>query len=300
MRHVINISYPWQNNPVDYHPTLIPIELLTVSSIWKIKIKISADHATVTSQNEKTALLGKTKQDYASILRWMSFGNSEVLPKFGGWYRPLIGADPYNKKSVEDNSKAALKAVSVLEQHLTSNTFLVGERLTLADIFVAGLCSRAFSLLLGKKWRSENPAFSRWYETIVNQPLYKEVVPEPTFADEGLKNVAPKKEEAPKAAKPKAAAEEEPPKPAPRPKHPLESLPKPTLILDEWKRTYSNEDVRTVAFPWFWEHYKPDEYSLWQFDFKYNDELTMTFMSNNLIGESFRGTFLLVLGDREY
>ncbi|CRK38558.1 hypothetical protein BN1708_020538, partial [Verticillium longisporum] len=51
-----------------------------------------------TSQNEKTTLLGKTKQDYASILRWMSFVNSEVLPPLGGWFRPLLGRDPYNKK----------------------------------------------------------------------------------------------------------------------------------------------------------------------------------------------------------
>ena len=240
-------------------------------------------HVAVTSQNEKTTLLGKTKQDYASILRWMSFGNSEVLPKFGGWYRPLIGADPYNKKAVDDSSKAALRAVGVLEEHLTANTFLVGERVTLADLFVAGLCSRAFTLLLGKQWRSEHPAFSRWYQTIVNQPIWKEVVPNPTFTEEGLKNVAPKKEQAPKPKPQAQAVDEEEAKPAPKPKHPLEALPKPTLILDDWKRKYSNEDIRTVALPWFWENYKPEEYSLWAIDYKYNKELTMTFMSNNLI-----------------
>ena len=53
----------------------------------------------VTSQNEKTTLLGKTKQDYASILRWMSFANSEVLPKLAGWFLPLVGRSPYNKKA---------------------------------------------------------------------------------------------------------------------------------------------------------------------------------------------------------
>ncbi|KAK1088621.1 elongation factor EF-1 gamma subunit [Friedmanniomyces endolithicus] len=56
----------------------------------------------ITSQNEKTTLLGKTKQDYASILRWMSFANTECLPRLGAWFRPLIGRDPYNKKNVDD------------------------------------------------------------------------------------------------------------------------------------------------------------------------------------------------------
>jgi len=37
----------------------------------------------ITSQNEKTTLLGKTKQDYASILKWMSFFNSEIVYNLG-------------------------------------------------------------------------------------------------------------------------------------------------------------------------------------------------------------------------
>lgn len=235
--------------------------------------------------------MGKTKQDYASILRWMSFANAEVLPRFGAWYRPLMGLDPYNKKAVEDASKAALKAVSVLETHLTANTYLVGERVTLADIFAAALLTRAFAKVLDKAWRSQNPAVTRWYETIVNQPDFKAVFPNPTFAEECIKYTPPKKEEKPKkeAAAQKEAAvptaeEEEEAKPAPKAKHPLEALGKPTLILDDWKRCYSNEDTRTTAMPWFWEHFKADEYSLWRVDYKYNDELKLTFMANNLIG----------------
>lgn len=213
----------------------------------------------------------------------MSFANSELVPNFGGWFRPLVGRDPYNKKSVEESSQRALKALDVLEQHLTANTFLVGERLSLADVFAASLTSRGFEFVLGREWRVANPAVTRWYETVINQTNYKAVVPNPVFAEEALKNVAPKKEEKPKpkAAAPAPAAEAPA---APKAKHPLESLPKPTMILDDWKRKYSNEDTRSAAMPWFWENYNPEEYSLWKLDFKYNDELKMTFMSNNLIG----------------
>ncbi|SSD62231.1 related to Elongation factor 1-gamma 2 [Saccharomycodes ludwigii] len=59
------------------------------------------------------------------------------------------------------------------------------------------------------------------------------------------------------------------------------------LYLKKWKRKYSNEDTRPVALPWFWEHYNPEEYSIWKVAYKYNDELTMTFMSNNLVGGFF-------------
>lgn len=99
------------------------------------------------------------------------------------------------------------------------------------------------------------------------------------------KKQEPKKEAAPKAAaKPADDDEDDEDKPVPKPKHPLEALGKPTLALDDWKKKYSNEDTRSVALPWFWETVKPEEYSLWRVDYKYNDELTQVFMSSNLVG----------------
>ncbi|KAF2843664.1 hypothetical protein M501DRAFT_926084 [Patellaria atrata CBS 101060] len=260
----------------------------------------------ITSQNEKTALLGKTKQDYASILRWMSFVNSEVLPHIGGWFRPLIGRDPYNKKSVDDHSKAALAAVHVLEEHFLINTYLVGERLTLADLFAAGIMARGFQFVLDKAWRADNPNVTRWYETVYNSDIYSAVVGKLEWVEQALKNVPPKKENAPKkeakkeAPKPKPKAEEaeeeEEDKPAPKPKHPLEALPRANFVLDDWKRKYSNEETREVALPWFWENANFEEYSLWKVDYKYNDELTMTFMTSNLIG----GFFARLEASRKY
>ncbi|KAE8372062.1 hypothetical protein BDV26DRAFT_274917 [Aspergillus bertholletiae] len=238
----------------------------------------------VTSQNEKTTLLGKTKQDYASILRWLSFVNMEVLPLFGAWYRPLLGLDAYNKKNVEEASKAALKNIAILEKHLTANTFLVGERITLADIFAASVLTRAFATVLDKKFRSENPAVARWFQTIVNQPYFKAVVENPVLVEEVIKYTPPKKEEKPKKEAAPAPAAEPKPEGEKKPKHPLEALGKPTMVLDDLKRTYSNEDTRPVALPWFWENLKSDEYSLWKVDYKYDSELKLTFMANNLIG----------------
>lgn len=236
----------------------------------------------------------------------MSYVNSELLPALAGFFRPILGRDPYNRKSVDDSQKAAYKIIGVLEHHLLSNTFLVGERITLADIFAVGIVSRGFEYLFDKKWQQENPNVTRWFLTIHNQPSYAAIVDKVPSIEHPLKNEAPaKKDQAPKkekdqsakgkepapkaASKPKAKEvdneEEEEDEPAPKPKHPLEALAKPTLVLDDWKRKYSNEDTRSVALPWFWEHYKPDEYSLWRLDYKYNEELTLIFMTSNLIGK---------------
>lgn len=223
----------------------------------------------------------------------MSFVNQEFLPPAGHWFRPLIGKDPYNKKAVEDSKKTTLEVAKVLESHFTINTFFVGERITLADLFGTSLIARPFQYVFDKDFRAQYPALSRWYETMVNQPVWKAVVPEPILIEKAVEYTPPKKEPkpaaAPKAAPaPKAPAadeEEDEPKPEVKQKHPLEALAKPSMILDDWKRKYSNEDTRPVALPWFWEHYKPEEYSLWRVDYKYNEELTLTFMSSNLIGK---------------
>jgi len=244
----------------------------------------------IASQNEKTALLGKTKQDYASILKWMSFFNSEVLAPLSAWYRPLLGHDPYSKKSVEEASKTAMKAISVVEEHLLHNTYLVGDRITMADLFTAGIIARGFQFFFDKAWRTEHYNVSRWYETVYNQPIFSAVAPEFVLLDApALTNTPPKKQEHSKkqavqkkeAVKPKED-EEEPPA-DPKPKHPLDLLPKATFALDEWKRFYSNNET-PVALKWFWENVNFEEYSLWKVAYKYNDELTLTFMSNNLIG----------------
>lgn len=70
--------------------------------------------------------------------------NSFLIPKISGWFRPLIGNDPYNKANVEKSKGETLQGTEVLEKHLLTNTFLVGERLTLADLFVAPVVARGY------------------------------------------------------------------------------------------------------------------------------------------------------------
>lgn len=225
---------------------------------------------------------------YASILKWMSFFNTDVLNPLAGQYVPLLGRATYNKQAVDAAAKESEKAAAVVEKYLLEHTYLVGERLTLADLFSAGIISRGFEFFYDPKWRQAHPATTRWYETIVNQPIYSDIIGKVQFIDKvALPNVAPKKAEAPKAAPPAAAAAAAPAAdedaPAPKAKHPCEALGKPSFALDDLKRTYSNNDT-PVALKYFWENVPFDEFSIWKVDYKYNDELTLTFMSNNLIG----------------
>ncbi|KAK9388662.1 EF1Bgamma1 [Lipomyces mesembrius] len=248
------------------------------------------------SQKEESGLLGTSKADLALILKWMSFTNMDSFMRLGAWWRPLAGKDAYNKKSVDKAIEDTELYLSIYEKRLTEHTWLVGERFTLADLFVANLFSRGFEHVFGTAWRAAHPAITRWFTTVINQSIWLDVRGPYSFIDEPIKYTPPKKEAAPKKEQPKKEApkkkaaddeEEEEEKSTSKPKHPLEALGPAKLPLDAWKRQYSNEDTRPVALPWFWENYDPEDYSLWKVKYKYDDELTLTFMSANLIGGFF-------------
>ncbi|KAL8885286.1 MAG: hypothetical protein Q9215_006835 [Flavoplaca cf. flavocitrina] len=159
-----------------------------------IAIAIHANTPLVTLQNDKTTLLGQTKQDYVHILKWMSFFNTEIIIPMVEQYLPLTGIRPYNKDTVTTYAKMTQAAVDVVEEHLTKQTFLVGEDLTLADIFCAGIIAFGFQFFYGRSWREANPNVSRWYQDIVNQPMYSAVTRKVELLEEPkLINVAPSK-----------------------------------------------------------------------------------------------------------
>ncbi|KAL6453058.1 CAM1 Elongation factor 1-gamma 1 [Candida maltosa Xu316] len=246
----------------------------------------------------KSKLLGKNAAEYAQVLKWASFANTELLPTEAKVFKPLNGAVPYNKKQVDEGSAYLEQVVGIFESRLADFTYLVGERLTFADIFAASVFVRGFDFLFGQEWRKAHPNTTRWFKTIIATPILAEYLADYKFIEKPIEFTPPKKEKKKEAA-PAAAKKEQAPKKkevdedaeppaAPKPKHPLEALGKPKAVLDEWKRVYSNEETRETAIPWFWKNqYDPEEWSLWKVDYKYNDELTLTFMSNNLVGGFF-------------
>ncbi|CAI4053175.1 hypothetical protein N7582_005658 [Saccharomyces uvarum] len=245
-------------------------------------VKLSRD------EKMKAQLLGAEDDlnAQAQIIRWQSLANNDFCIQMVNAVAPLKGDVPYNKKNVDAAMDAIAKMVDIFDARLKNNTYLVTESVSLADLVAASIFTRFFENLFGSEWRAQHPAIVRWFNTVRASYFLKDEYKGFEFTDKPLSPPRKKKDD----AKPAAQAAPAPAAPAAkaptcqRPKHPLELLGKPTFALDEWKRMYSNADTRPVALPWFWEHYNPEEYSLWKVTYKYNDELTLTFMSNNLIG----------------
>ncbi|PHH65725.1 hypothetical protein CDD81_1452 [Ophiocordyceps australis] len=96
----------------------------------------------------------------------------EIAVQLTGWFQPLVGWREYNKASVDKSSQAALKAVNIVETHLSNRAFLVGETLSAADYVCAGLVYRGFQYFFDRNWRQHHPNVSQWYEVVTSQPAY--------------------------------------------------------------------------------------------------------------------------------
>jgi len=254
---------------------------------------------------------GKDPVAQAQVLQWLNFADSDILPAACTWVFPTLGIMQFNKQNTERAKEDISKAMTALNDHLLHHTFLVGERLTVADISVACTMISLYQNVLDPGFRKPFGNVNRWFSTVVNQPQAKKVLGAIKMAEKmaqfdakkyaevskgGDNKKDNKKEKKPKEEKPKAekkkeekpaAAQEEAPLEKPKEKDPFAAMPKGNWDMDDFKRFYSNND-EDKSVPYFWEKFDKENFSIWRCDYKYNDELTMVFMSCNLMGGMFQ------------
>merc|ERR1712114_65751 len=226
----------------------------------------------------------------AQVVQWMCMADNEILPAACTWVFPTMGIMQYNKTATERAKEDIKAALKTLNDHLLTRTFLVGERLSLADIAVACTMISLYTQVLDAEFRKPFVNVTRWFNTVVNQPNAKAVIGQVNLCTKMAEFDAKKFAEFSGKGDNKKEKKEKAPKHEPKIEKkadPFEKMPKGTFDLEEWKRFYSNND-EPESVAWFWEHFDHENYSIWRGDYKYNDELTMVFMSCNLIGGMFQ------------
>ncbi|KAF5349068.1 hypothetical protein D9757_012201 [Collybiopsis confluens] len=278
----------------------------------------------IASKAPKSGLLGSSADEEALVDAWVHLAETEFWFPVNDIKNMCTNKMPYSKPVRLSSHQSPYanhlrkqihtyllsrqqRTLTTLNTHLTKNTFLVGERITFADLVLAHFVRRAVMISFDAPLRAQFPAVIRHLETIVNHPKLKALFGEIKYIENGLQFVPPAKEKKEKEAAPAPAAakdpkekkpkvkdadedEDEPLVPAePKVKNPLDDLSKSSFNLEDWKRAYSNKETRGKdgALEWLYEHFDKDGFSLWRVDFKYNEELTQTFMSSNQIGGFF-------------
>jgi len=255
---------------------------------------------------DKTSLYGKSAFEAGLIDQWIDFSANTIDLASWAWVYPIEGLVANNGLATKKAGEEIKKVFQILDSHLSTRTYLVGNRVSIADVVVASSLVRLFELVLDPTFRSGFVNATRWFTTIVNQPNFLAVKGPITLAEQvavAKKEEKPKKEAAPPKPKAEPKPKEEKPKKEEKPaddeeeegekeekkKNPLDNLPKSNFIMDEWKRVYSNKDTRSEALPWFHANYDPAGYTMFWSTYKYNTELPAeVYKINNLVGGYFQ------------
>ncbi|XP_045817584.1 elongation factor 1-gamma-like isoform X1 [Trifolium pratense] len=284
------------SSPIDQVPVVSTIFILIYIAYHCFRRLIISSFGNVLLFHSLCILLFQAHVD-----QWIDFSSLEIDANIIKLYLPRLGFAPYLPPAEEAAIAALKRSFEALNTHLAQNTYLVGDSVTLADIITTVNLYLGFSKLLVKSFTSEFPHVERYFWTLVNQPNFRKILGQVKQTEamppiQSAKKPAQPKESKPKTKeepkkvaksepeKPKEEAEEEAPKP--KPKNPLDLLPPSKMVLDDWKRLYSNTktNFREVAVNGFWDMYDPEGYSLWFCDYKYNDENTVSFVTLNKVG----------------
>ncbi|KAK4531644.1 hypothetical protein CCYA_CCYA09G2501 [Cyanidiococcus yangmingshanensis] len=183
------------------------------------------------------------------------------------------------------------------ERHLTDHTFLVGERVTLADIVVSMSLFWFFECVLDPELLMKYRALKRWFHTCIGQPEFVAVLgsdfqpclKRPDFTASAQSAPVGSSQAAPGAVNGQDGDVAEEDQGSKRAKNAFDLLPKSSFNLETAKRLYSNSDNTREVMNQIWDTmFDPNGYSVWVVRYRYNHELTKTFMSANLLNGWFQ------------
>lgn len=244
---------------------------------------------------------GESAINQALVQQYMSFADNEITPSACTWTFPTLGFKQYNKQDTEKAMSHIKKCLQLLNDLLQTRTFLVGERVTLADISLCCSMLVLYVQVLEPAFREPYGNVNRWFMTCINQPIFKKVLGDitlctkmATFDNKKYNDLHPKEQKKVKAKAEKPKEEGKKPEAeadtAPVEKKKIDyfaDVPKSAFVLDDWKKKYANNEVE-VSYPYLWEHFDQNAWSFWWYEYKYSVELNVEFLASNMIAGFFQ------------
>ncbi|KZC13585.1 PREDICTED: alanine--tRNA ligase, cytoplasmic [Dufourea novaeangliae] len=108
---------------------------------------------------------------FSQVLQWISYTDNHILPAMAGWVFPCISENvSSNMKTIIKTSKEdVLSSLKKLNNILLAKTYLVGERISLADIAVFTTLIPLYQYVFDPECRKQYTNLNRWFHTILNQ-----------------------------------------------------------------------------------------------------------------------------------
>ena len=223
----------------------------------------------------KPELLGENDFEKGQIRQWSDFAIFEIgyCAKEIGY--PLFGWKNYCKESADKANNRLKEFMRTLDAQLKDKEFVMGSKLTLADVTLFRELKYFFQLVFPKGLRDKVfPNATKWFQKMAETEEVKKAYGKILLCNQPLKpfikEEKQEKKEEPKKGKKHEKEEpqkEEPPKEKKK-VNPLDELPPSKLELESFKRAFLNNKNKEDAMNKFWEIYDPEGYSLWWVEYQ--------------------------------
>jgi elongation factor 1-gamma len=142
--------------------------LQTASGDIISEVSAIANH--LARMNPSSGLLGATPFQQAQVNQWISW--AQCLAPVVDVVATGITGDPkkLNKAAYDNGLKKIKDEAKTLNTHLKGKKFLVGDKLTLADLYCAYVLTPAFQLVLDAGFRKGMADVAKWFEAYVALP----------------------------------------------------------------------------------------------------------------------------------
>jgi len=159
-------------------------------------------------------LLGANYYESALVSQWLDFCANELENPRGALIYPTMGIMAFNQQINDEAVKDMTTCLTVLNDHLLKNNFIVGKQITLADIALVSALNELYSKIFAPSYVAKFPNLTRWFSTCCNQPEFIQVLGKVIFNKVESTTAAPKAAAEPQpaaAAKPSSSGKAEEP-----------------------------------------------------------------------------------------
>merc|ERR1711920_182989 len=126
-------------------------------------------------------LYGQNIFEGGMIDSWIEFCTHELEVPMCTWVFPIMGIFEEVPEATVVAKEDVQRALTVLNNHLLHNTYMVGHTITLADISVCCALVDGMRLVLDEGIRKKFGNLMRWFNLCLLQPEFKEILGEVKF-----------------------------------------------------------------------------------------------------------------------
>lgn len=227
-------------------------------------------------------MLGSNAVERSQVDQWVSFANSTISPCATLVSQGIFGEAEIMQDTWNNAMKDLKSHLKVVDGALKDKKWLVGDSMTVADVYLAVTLMLNFQTTLDGGFRKAMKNVNGWAEACFANASVKKVFGGVQMCAKPLKPLCtvPKKEE--KKAAP-AAAKKEVKKEVP--KDNIASLPPSPWIVYDFKTFYVNhKDKKGEAVDVWMKELDWEGWSFWHFHYeKFGSEGTKLYVTNNML-----------------